>query len=139
MELFLNLAWVLLALPAWWVWQNTRGVQRQRHFSSLQCLLALASVLVLLFPVVSATDDLLAMRTEIEESAPGKRTIRQAGADGCSICNNRFQGPAVLLATVVSFAFDNKQLAAWHHPSLFVKAPPPILRFSRAPPFSRLA
>jgi hypothetical protein len=139
MELFLNLAWVLLALPAYWLWQSARAVRGQRHFTSLQCLLALASVLVLLFPVVSATDDLLAMRTEIEESAPGKRTIRQAGADRCSISNTRFQGPAVLPAAAMSFALDNELWLTRHRPSLFVRAAASILRASRAPPWSFLA
>jgi hypothetical protein len=139
MELFLNLAWTLLALPAYWLWRSARGVRSQRHFSSLQCLLALASVLVLLFPVISATDDLLAMRAEIEESAPGKRTIRQAGADRCSVCNTRFQGPAVLLATAASFTLDNEQWLTRHRPSLFVRDSASILRASRAPPSSPLA
>ena len=132
MELFLNLAWVLLALPAYWLWR--RGVRSHRHFSAPQCLLALASVLVLLFPVISATDDLLAMRTEIDESVPGKRTIRQAGADRCSICNNRFQGPAAVLATAASFTLDNEQRVTRHRPSLLVRPAASTLLASRAPP-----
>jgi len=139
MELFLNLAWVLLALPAYWLWRSARSVRRQAHFNSLQCLLALASVLVLLFPVVSATDDLLAMRTEMEESAPGKRTIRQAGTDRCSICSSRFQGPAVLLTTALSSALDHEQWATPLYLSLFLQLTPSTLRASRAPPRSHLA
>jgi hypothetical protein len=139
MELFLNLAWTLLALPAYWLWRSARGVRSQTHFNSLQCLLALASVLVLLFPVISATDDLLAMRAEIEESAPGKRAIGQAGPDRCSTCNSRFQWPAVLLATSTSFTLANEQWLSWHRPSLFVRDAASILRPSRAPPCSFLA
>src|SRR5580692_3718859 len=78
MELLLNLAWLLLALPAWWLW---RGRGAARKFSSLQCLLALGCTLVILFPVVSATDDLRAMRAEMEESPASKRTLRQASND----------------------------------------------------------
>ncbi len=139
MELFLNLAWLLLALPAYWLWRGSRCARRERQFSSLQCLLALASVLVLLFPVVSATDDLHAMRTEMEESAPGKRAVRQAGTDRCSICNSRFQGPAVLLATAVSFAPDHEEWVTPHQLPLFAQAAPSISRSSRAPPPSHLA
>jgi hypothetical protein len=139
MELFLNLAWVLLALPAYWLWRSPRRVGCQRHFSSLQCLLVLGSVLVLLFPVVSASDDLLAMRTEIEESAPGKRTFRQAATERCSICNSRFQGPAVLPAAVASFPVDNEQRVTPIPLCLLVQAAPSILHSSRAPPRSRLA
>jgi hypothetical protein len=138
MELFLNVAWVLLALPACWLWRIARSARRERQFSSLQCLLALASALVLLFPIVSATDDLLAMRTEMEECAPGKRTIRQAGTDRCCICNSRFQGPAILPVTAVSLALGNEQWLAPHHPSLFVLAAPTFLRAARAPPCPRL-
>ena len=139
MELFLNLAWVLLALPAYWLWQSARNLRGGRRFSSLQCLLALASVLVLLFPVISATDDLLAMRTEIEESAPGKRTVREAGTDRCSICNSRFQGPAVVLAGAVSLALDKEQRLTTDRPRLFFQATPSLSRPSRAPPSPYIA
>jgi hypothetical protein len=67
MELLLNLAWLLLALPAFWLWRDARSVRAGRGFTPLQCLLALGCILVILFPVVSATDDLRAMSTEIEE------------------------------------------------------------------------
>lgn len=139
MELLLNLAWLLLALPAYWLWQGSRSTRRERQFTSLQCLLALVSVLVLLFPVVSATDDLHAMRTEMEESAPGKRTTRQAGTDRCSICNSRFQGPAILLASAAYAALDHQQWVTPHQLPLGGQAAPSILCIGRAPPSSRLA
>jgi hypothetical protein len=138
MELFLNLAWLLLALPACWLWQSARNVRGRRRFSSLQCLLALASVLVLLFPVISATDDLLAMRTEIEESAPGKRAVGQGATDRCSISNSRFQGPALLVAAAPIFTLVNNRRVAPHQvlpsPRLAYSTLPP----SRAPPTFRL-
>jgi len=100
MELLLNLAWLFLALPAYWVWR--RGVESRlaRRVSALQCLLALACVLILLFPVISATDDLHVMRIEMEDSAASKRAVRQAGSDKISIWVNRLQGfPATLAET----------------------------------------
>jgi hypothetical protein len=139
MELFLNLAWVLLALPAYWLWRSAPRVGRLRHFTPLQCLLVLGSVLVLLFPVVSASDDLLAMRTEIEESAPGKRTFRQPPTERCSICNSRSQGPAALPTAAPSFSLGNEQ---WLIPPVvrsLLHAAPSILYSSRAPPRYRLA
>jgi hypothetical protein len=96
MELFLNLAWLLLALPAYWLWR--RGTRR---FSSLQCLLALGCVLVLLFPVISASDDLHAMRAEMEDSSISKRTVRQAGSDKNSAWVNRLQGPPAAVTNAV--------------------------------------
>lgn len=70
MELLLNLIWLLLVVPAFWVWQK-RGPEPEHGRRSQSCLLILGGVLMLLFPVVSATDDLQAMRPEIEE--PGTR------------------------------------------------------------------
>ena len=92
MELLLNLVWVLMALPAYWLWRRDAGVRQGRKFSSRQVFLALGCVLVLLFPVISATDDLHAMRAEMEESA-SKRTVRQAGGEKHSAWVNRLQGP----------------------------------------------
>ena len=66
MELLLNLIWLLLIVPAFLLWRSSRqarGVDRS-GFS----LLALGCVLALLFPVVSASDDMQAMRPEIEEA-----------------------------------------------------------------------
>jgi len=75
MELLLNLAWLLLLVPAYWLWRRGGAT---RACGSLPCLLTLACVLVILFPVVSATDDLLAMRTEMEESPISKRSLHEA-------------------------------------------------------------
>jgi hypothetical protein len=68
LEPWLNLCWLLLIAPALCV--------QRRHLNSLQ--LALACLLLLLFSVISATDDLHAMRQEIKESSPGKRTVKKA-------------------------------------------------------------
>jgi hypothetical protein len=79
MELLLNLAWLMLALPALLVWRRQSASARSsgkpcgsRSFILLGCLL------VLLFPVVSATDDLHPIRAEIEESSPSKRAVKQS-------------------------------------------------------------
>src|ERR1700683_3727723 len=101
MELLLNLAWLLLALPAYWLWKRDAGTRLARRVSSLQCLLALGCALVLLFPVVSASDDLHAMRAEMEDSSNSKRTVRQAGSDKNSAWVNRLQGPAAPVASAV--------------------------------------
>jgi hypothetical protein len=79
MELVLNILWLLLALPAFFVWHRQSGPWRvvgkrchSRFFVLLGCLLAL------LFPVVSASDDLHPQSAEIEESGPFKRTVKQS-------------------------------------------------------------
>jgi hypothetical protein len=71
-ELLLNLCWLLLIPIAFCFWL------RQLRFRSLQAALALSCLLFLLFPIISATDDLNAMRQELEESSPGKRTLTRA-------------------------------------------------------------
>ena len=75
MELTLNLLWLLLAVPAIWIWRGPRTDSAPDLGQSMRRLLLLGCVLIVLFPVVSATDDLQAMRPEMEESggrdAPG--------------------------------------------------------------------
>jgi hypothetical protein len=101
MELLLNLAWLLLTLPAFWLWRRGAGARLARRVSSQQCLWALGCVVVLLFPVISATDDLHAMRSEMEESASSKRNVRQAGSDKTSAWVHRLQSaPALQVGTV---------------------------------------
>ena len=99
MELMLNLVWLLLTLPAYWLWQRGAGVREARKMSSLQFFLALACALVLLFPVISATDDLHAMRAELEDATVSKRAVRQAGSDKSSGWVNRGQGTPLIVAS----------------------------------------
>jgi hypothetical protein len=101
MELLLNLAWMLLLLPASWLWRRGASERAARSLTGLQCVLALGCVVVLLFPVISASDDLHAMRAEMEESATSKRAARQAAGDKNSATVHGLQGPAALLANAV--------------------------------------
>ena len=136
MELLLNLAWLLLALPAFWLWRRCAPAGAERKFNSIQVLLALGGVLVLLFPVISASDDLRAMRAEIEDSSStSKRTVRQSGGERNSGWTG-LQGPPALAASAIgqaatetrrfeSFVRYISPLAAHH-----------VLHGGRAPPFS---
>ena len=91
MELLLNLLWLLLVVPAFWVWRR-----QDRSLGSLRCLLVLACGMVLLFPVVSATDDLQAMRPEMVESSPLKSTLKQGTIKKASGQNQFPKSPAIL-------------------------------------------
>lgn len=139
MELLLNLTWLLLALPAYWLWRRSFHTRALGNLGSLQCLLALGCLLVLLFPVVSATDDLHVMGTEMEESSPGKRSARLAAGEKTSVWHSRWQTLPALVDAPASFA----PLADGRHESFPVPqsatAAPVVLRASRAPPRSRLA
>jgi|SRR5580692_103418 hypothetical protein len=135
MELLLNLAWSLLALPAYWLWRSSRTAPAGCRFTSFQCLLALGCLLVILFPVISATDDLLAVRSEMEESPAGKRTLRQASHEKAS--GWKLPNPPALAATTTSFLLRH---AEGRHtpptPYLLTLATPVIPGPGRAPPLS---
>lgn len=90
MELLLNLAWLLLVVPGYWLWRRSTY---SRHASPRQCLLALSCAFVLLFPVISATDDLHAMRAEMEDPSSCKRVVRPIGEKHTTGVN-RLQGAA---------------------------------------------
>src|SRR5260370_14217711 len=80
MELFLNLCWLSLLLPAYLLWRQRISSDRPAA-SPLIFLCALGCALILLFPVISATDDLHVVRPEMEES---ERGFRPAGNGACT-------------------------------------------------------
>ena len=135
MELLLNLAWLLLALPAYWLWLDRRGV-RTRRFSRWQCLLTLGCMLIVLFPVISATDDLCAMRAELEESPAGKHSLRTQSTERLSA--SKWQTQPALIST---FNFSSGSHANWHSlPAVHLsrEASNSELRPGRAPPSTLL-
>lgn len=134
MELLLNLVWLLLALPAWWLWRRHRSAG---NFGSLQCLLALGCLLVILFPVVSATDDLRAMRAEMEESPAGKRSVRQAVNDKPSAW--KWQTPPAEIGSIISLIIRVEHWQTSPALPLSVPAAPATAHTGRAPPSSFLA
>jgi len=138
MELLLNLAWILLALPGYWLWRRCAGARLERRVSSLQCLLALGCALVLLFPVISASDDLHAMRAEMEESSTSKRTVRQAGGEKHSAWANRMQGPPALVASAVWISAPEAGLLEVSITGLAPLASTCVSHAGRAPPSSLL-
>jgi hypothetical protein len=139
MELLLNLAWVLLALPAYWLWRGSQKANVRHRRGALERLLLLACVLVILFPVVSATDDLHAMRAEMEESAPGERGVRQTCGDRCSHWHNRLQNPPALVASMALFAPGVEGEVLVPVPAFRLLSIPMRVRAARAPPSFRLA
>src|ERR1700692_2783574 len=106
MELLLNLAWLLLVLPAFGIWRQATVAKRQNRFNSRQGLLALGCLLVLLFPIISATDDVHAMRTEMEEPGTSKRNVRQASPDKFSVKVSRLHNSTAILENASAFALS---------------------------------
>jgi hypothetical protein len=88
MELFLNLCWLSLLVPACLLWRRrtssagSDGQAGSTTTPTLVFLCTLGCVFVLLFPVISASDDLHAMRPEMEES---ERAFRGANRCACTL------------------------------------------------------
>jgi hypothetical protein len=133
MELLLNLAWLLLALPAYCLWRRDA-----RKVSSLQSLLALACALVLLFPVISASDDLHAMCAEMEDSSTNKRTVRPAGGDKHSAWVNRLQAPPAAVSSAVRLVVPEAGFLELSADCVSPFARPSVFHGGRAPPSSLL-
>jgi hypothetical protein len=82
MELTLNLLWLMLAVPVVvLLWHAPESAMGARKHSRLYLCVFAACLLALLFPVVSASDDLNAMRVELDESGSAQSTIKSAASD----------------------------------------------------------
>jgi hypothetical protein len=83
MELLLNLFWLLLAvnaLAAGWMVCTARGVSRLRRSLLVGC------IALLVFPIVSASDDVRALAMESEDSAaskPGSQKHAKSHGSNC--------------------------------------------------------
>ena len=134
MELFLNLCWLALLLPAYLLWRR-RGLLHRSRNASFVFLCTLGCVLVLLFPVISASDDLHAMRPEIEET---ERAFRHAGHCGCNVHQVTAQwshSPQLALvgsdASAISFQVIGHVMSAQ---AIAPKSVPATAIFCRPPP-----
>jgi hypothetical protein len=130
MELSLNICWLLLMAPALCWWIRNRRVSRDR-FS----LVALACLLFLLFPVISASDDLHAMRPEIEDSSTNKRSLRHAGIEKAS-AQNFGSPPAQLVFAIFLSPYPEMCGLIGEGRKLMPVHLPLQLNEGRAPPFS---
>lgn len=78
MELLLNTLWLLLALGSLAIcWRVPVRSSKEGGGTRSRFLVLAGSLLALLFPTVSATDDLRALRVVMEEPNPAKRVIKQ--------------------------------------------------------------
>lgn len=138
MELLLNVVWLLLAVPAVWVWMRASN-GRPAAFGRLSCMMVLACVLMLLFPVVSASDDLHAMRPEIEESSLSKKAAQHAPAHDSHSCYS-WHGPQLAACGEFAFRPDSVVWAlALHRPSSPAQKGAVHAPGLRAPPIPLLA
>jgi hypothetical protein len=106
--------------------------------SPLGFLCVLGCALVLLFPVISASDDLHAMRAEMEESSSGKRGIGPSANEKASVWHSLSQNLPAVAATRAALGLSSEGWLEFFAIPLLLPVAAPILRASRAPPCSRL-
>ncbi len=68
MELLLNLVWIALAASAFMIFPRRSSSSQGSWLSERRSLLALACLLLLLFPIVSASDDLHPSQLLLEDA-----------------------------------------------------------------------
>ncbi len=145
MELFLNLCWLSLLLPAYLLWRqrfcsiSPEGRAKSFTIHPLIFLCVLGCVIVLLFPVISASDDLHAMRAEMEESSPSKRGVCQSAGEKASVSHSRWQSSPAIATTFASIGLACEPWQQRFTVHLSLPTEPSILRASRAPPCTCLA
>jgi hypothetical protein len=111
MELLLNLLWLTLVLPAVLIWRRQSVCSRRPGCDrSFRAIVLLGCLLVLLFPIVSATDDLHPIRSEMEESNPSKRAVKQVSVPQAPDWGH-FGSPPAHLVEVISFPPQHEEAA----------------------------
>lgn len=140
MELFLNLCWLSLVVPAYLLWRErlaaaAEGRGKDAAARPLVFICTLGCAFVLLFPVISASDDLHAMRAEMEESSPGKRSVSQAAGEKGSAWHNGWQTLPAKATGTASRGFVPENRLEVVSFVVAVSAAPMIVHGSRGPPF----
>jgi len=128
MELVLNLVWILLCVPAFWVFRRNL-----RNFSSAQRFLSLACALVILFPVISATDDLHAAPKAMEQSTSTKRSLKPGAQDKAS-AHNQLRTSAAHVIVAVSVCPGSEVCGKVQKALFSLRDFSPTLVQSRPPP-----
>lgn len=110
MELLLNVVWAAVALTAFCaLLQNRRTSSQRSQTSGAKAWLALGCVLVLLFPVVSASDDLHPAQAVLEEATKRFQQLAAPLHHPTTVAHDGIV--ALLLAVYLSFALV--ALQAW--------------------------
>jgi hypothetical protein len=106
MEILLNVIWLLIAIGAFLHWrpEKYRGMPTERDHSTSFGIVALACALVLLFPVISLTDDLHAEQVTMEDSSRSVMKARNI-MQGC-LC----AGSSSFLAAVTTPSYSGAAL-----------------------------
>ncbi len=107
MEVLLNAVWVVLACTALASWGHARllTASRPRRNPWRVEMFALGCALVLLFPIISVTDDLQVEMVAVEASRGSQPTIK-SGGDHDSVCSAKVPHVAGLVLPAVPSRFS---------------------------------
>lgn len=136
LELLLNLVWVLVVTASLLFWRRLSTVSDDCSRRPVTALVALVCILVLLFPVISATDDMHVAEFAMEDS--GRKVLRQLLPDGASAVHgaNAAFAPTVPVfclecpvALTVAPLHEERQLlvSSSCHDSVSDRAPPALV------------
>jgi hypothetical protein len=136
MELVLNLFWLSLLLPAYVLWQRRTSLNgslgpAKKPVAALVFACVVGCAIVLLFPVISASDDLHAMRPEMEESERAFRHTSHCAPTAHALAHSSQLAVTYSVSVAPDFAQIGRVFTSvpTTHLALFVTAPA-----SRAPP-----
>lgn len=134
MELALNLVWVLICAGTLCFWARHARIQRRVHSSLVHDAVLLAGVLFILFPYISATDDLQAGTVFVEDSTFSARKSRACTATR----GGHSDSPTVFVAAVCPLIspFPVAVEAVVTFDTAAVSAPAARSHSGRAPPFA---
>lgn len=127
----------MLLLPAAWIWhrrQEQAALKNGGALRGFRSFVLLGFIIVLLFPIISISDDLHPMRADVEESSSSKRIAKQLTAAKTPAWNSHSTPPAQIVAL---FSLQFSQTASEAVPSYVHVLPlqPQVLTSeSRAPP-----
>jgi hypothetical protein len=104
MELFLNILWVVIAVACLCVWRTCwAGQPREREHASWRQWTAFVCALVLLFFMVSLTDDLHSELVVFEECSAGRR---HAACHACPLHAAQTHTAKSVYATIMTPDFE---------------------------------
>jgi hypothetical protein len=139
MEIALNIVWLLLLLPALWLYrrQQSNRFAPGSRLARFAPLLTLGCVLVLLFPVISASDDLHATQFVTEDPGSQRRVKQLAAHRSIAVSKSgNLLVPAV--ASLCGQRYDQVCGLVYIAPSSFAAQAAVSELASRAPPLPLL-
>jgi hypothetical protein len=120
-ELLLNLAGALVAITLISLWLHISPPTKEGAKRSTQ-LVALALLILILFPVISVTDDLIAAQNPAETDSLQRRSLEVSNLHAATLC------PALPLEP-----YRMPVLAGWQHFAAFERNLPPTRTIALAP------